>query len=158
MAPTNHLHGDPSTRRMRRLIAAGSAGLVLAALPASAALADPRPFPGQSTMLSCAGQEYEIVLTPSSGEWTPAFDTTGNRVFQPVGFLENHFEVTVIDGPNAGYTEAGSDDTQVLKGGTRTGQRTVDCMFESTFSGYDEYLEGNVEGSWGGIVRVVLRG
>ena len=152
-----------STDRTRRatatrLLAVPAAGLLLAALPAGAALADPQPTPAQATTLSCDGQTYDVVLTESNGQWTPAFDTASNRVFKPIGFLEAHYSITVLDGPMAGYTESGTDDTAAVKGGLRKGQDVVECSFESSFSGFDDYAGGNVEGSWGGTVLGVVHG
>jgi hypothetical protein len=153
MAPTR------TTRaRSRRILAASAAGLLVAALPAGAALADPKPYPDQASTLTCDGTVYDIVLTRSNGEWTPAFDTASTRVFQPVGFLETHFEVTAYneDGSIA-FTESGSEPG-AAKNGKRTGQVVIECSFESTFSGYDEYFGGYVEGSWGGTVLGVVHG
>ncbi len=143
---------------MGRLLAAGAAGLLLASVPAGAALADPKPYPGEEVVLSCDGHTYDIVLTRGKGEWTPALDTASTRVFQPVGFPETHFEVTGYDeNMDVVFHEEGSEPGAV-KGGHRRGQDVLECTFESSFSGYDAEFGGYVEGSWGGTVLGVVHG
>jgi hypothetical protein len=149
---------DTLRARSRRALAASAAGLLVAALPVGAAAADPKPYPDQTSTLTCGGTTYGIVLTPSNGEWTPALDSASTRVFQPVGFIETHFEVTGYneDGSIA-FTESGSEPG-AAKRGQRKGQDVVECTFESTFSGFDDYFGGYVEGSWGGTVLGVVHG
>lgn len=147
-----------SSPRRGRLLAAGTAGVLLASAPATAAIADPSPDPGQAVTLTCAGQTYDIVLTRGNGEWTPAFDAASTRVFQPVGFPETHFEVTGYNPDGSVAFHEQGNEPGAIKNGARHGQEVVTCTFESAFAGYDEFFGGYVEGSWGGTVLSVVHG
>ncbi len=127
---------------MRTTIKAVAVGMVAAGVavvaPGGTALADPG---GQPFTLTCAGQTYDVTTPPGHGDFTPAFDLNGTRVFIPVSF--GAFTGT-ITGP-AGFTDTFTDPETAVKGSGKQGN-TTECTYRfvdtSTLTAAEAAAEG----------------
>ena len=131
----------PGTRSLARLAFVGSlaAGLAMPLSVGSSALADPKN--GDRFTLTCGSTAYEVVVSPGSGEWTPAHDTGSNRTFIPHAFTGFVGDVYDTEGNLVDHFE----DSEVHTQGIGKQKNDVACKysFEFVIDGSDpEFPEG----------------
>lgn len=128
---------------LKEITTAVSAAVLLAAVPASAAHADPKK--GDVIDIDCSdGEEYEIRVEFSNGTWSPGHLTEGNGVVRPVA-LDLTATFTPYDG---------SDPTIVSESISKNigaGTQVTMCDFLET--GSDEFGTFTVEGTVAVVVR-----
>ena len=122
---------------LKKLATAFSAAAMLAAVPATAAHADPKKA-DVITVHCMNGQTYDIRVF-SNGTWSPGLLTEGNGVIRPVAI-----DITGTFTPADGGDPETFSETASKNIGAKT--QTTTCDFTET--GSDEFgtftLEGNV--------------
>jgi hypothetical protein len=113
----------------RTLAVLGAAALLtgLAIAPASAAAEK-----GYFTLDCANGSSYEVE-TNGAGQWTPARDLNGNRVFVPIAFSDFTFTAYVAGTNEVLFSE--SDPTETVKTAPMTGRSITTCSGEQRIEG-----------------------
>lgn len=114
-----------------------AAGLAVS-VPPGVAVADPGDA-AESFELDCgAAGTFDVVTGDGRGGFTPAFDTSSNKVFIPVVF--GSFTGT-LTGPG-GFEDTESEEGTTVKGsGKQRSLTTCSYSFEETFELTDEEAE-----------------
>jgi hypothetical protein len=123
-------------------------GLAVPLSLGSAAVADPSN--GDQFTLTCGSTSYEVVVSPGSGEWTPAHDTNSNKMFIPHAF--NGFQGDVYD--TEGNLVDHFEDPGVQTQGSGKQKNDMVCTFSFEFvnDGSDpEFPEGYTFIGSGGV-------
>jgi hypothetical protein len=117
------------TRSITRLAFVGSlaVGLALPLSLGSSALADPSN--GDTFTLTCGNTSYDVVVSPGSGEWTPAHDQNSNRTFIPHAFTGFVGDVYDTEGNLVDHFEDSESQTQ----GSGKQKSDVACTYTFEF-------------------------
>jgi hypothetical protein len=133
-----------------RFILAASVGLMIAAVGAGTASADPVNAKNRLPItLDCGGDPLSAV-TNGNGGWTPAHDVNGTGVFIPIEFGAQEGVFTDPDGNEFPFS-----DTELFPKGSANpkGRTILDCTFivDTTFpDGSSLFVEGAVTGFFTG--------
>jgi hypothetical protein len=115
----------------RTLGVLGAATLLtgLAVAPASAA------EKGYFTLHCDNGSTYEVE-TNGGGQWTPARDLNGNRVFVPVAFSD--FTITAYEAGTSNLLFSDSDPSETIKNSPMKGRAITTCSASQVIEGLQD--------------------